>query len=198
MPDNKPKEDFYRPFIEIAASAYPGRSFEQVAAISDLYLCAAPPNNRNDSTKRLAFTPNSPCADLYFNGSKISLHFLNRSRIATCSSLPAKDLSNWMGRALYSRIGHEPPRIQTFSGKVSPERLFGPLTHGSRHAEFTMKNSLPFKLTPKCENRPKTNGLVNGGDAAENSPPFRATMLHQRCAPGMNTSYPYHQFQTPR
>lgn len=66
LKDNKPKEDFYRPFIEIAALAYPGKSFEQVAAISDLYFCATPPNDRNDSTKRLAFTPNSPCADLYF------------------------------------------------------------------------------------------------------------------------------------
>jgi hypothetical protein len=66
LDDDKPKEDFYRPFIEIATSAYPSKSFDQVAAISDLYLCATPPNDRNDSTKRLAFTPNSPCADLYF------------------------------------------------------------------------------------------------------------------------------------
>ena len=35
------------------------------------------------------------------------------------------------------------------------------------------ENSLAIRLTSECENRPETDDLVNGGDAA---------MLYQRCA----------------
>ena len=33
------------------------------------------------------------------------------------------------------------------------------------------ENSLPFRLTSECENRPKTNDLVNGGDVFLIQPP---------------------------
>lgn len=50
------KEDFYRPFVEIAAEAYKGRSFNEVATVSDLYFCAMPSRQ---------LRRNSPCANLH-------------------------------------------------------------------------------------------------------------------------------------
>ena len=61
--DGKESEEFYRPYVEIAEGAYPGSAFEEVAAVTDLYLCAYPPNNRNEFDPDFVSLPiNSPCA----------------------------------------------------------------------------------------------------------------------------------------
>jgi|ERR1017187_701447 hypothetical protein len=61
--DGKEWEDFYRPYVEIAKAVYPGNAFEEVAAVTDLYLCAYPPNNRNEFDRDYVSLPvNSPCA----------------------------------------------------------------------------------------------------------------------------------------
>jgi len=61
--DGKDAEEFYRPYVEIAKAVYPANSFKDVAAVTDLYLCAYPPNNRNEHDPDYVSLPiNSPCA----------------------------------------------------------------------------------------------------------------------------------------
>jgi hypothetical protein len=64
--DGKPRERFYRTFVEIAQEVYPVKAFEEITAVTDLYFCATPASGWEYNPDKVRLLSDSLCARTFF------------------------------------------------------------------------------------------------------------------------------------